>query len=149
MIVNNITVSAVQDLLAVYAGTSKIFAVLYISIGQVTSGSVANQRMRLRYLPATVSAGSAGSAGVFKPTRSGDPAATLTGRINDTTQASSSGTVIDLWSGQWNIINGFEWVPPIPSDPPIIGISGALILSLDSAPASLVTNASILVEELP
>ena len=146
---SNVTLSAVQDMLAVYAGSSKIFAVLSVNIGQVTGTSVANQRIRLRYLPVTVTAGSGGSAGTLKPFVSGDAAPTITGRINDTVQATTNGTAVDLWDDQWNIINGFLWVPPIPSRPPVIGISGAFIVSLDTAPATIVSNASVTVEELP
>jgi hypothetical protein len=145
----NITLSAPQDLLAVYAGSSKIFAVLSVNIGQVTGSSVANQRIRLRYLPSSVTGGLVGSPGTLKPFVSGDAAPTVTGRINDTTQATTSGTAVDLWDDQWNIINGFLWVPPIPSRPPVIGLSGAFIVSLDTAPASIVANGSITIEELP
>lgn len=145
----NITLSAAQDLLCVYAGSSKIFALLSVNIGQITATSVANQRIRIRYLPTTVTTGSGGSAGTLKPFVSGDGAATVTGRINDTTQATTSGTAVDLWNDQWSVINGFLWVPPIPSRPPICGISGAITVSLDTSPSSLVTNGSIVIEELP
>jgi hypothetical protein len=145
---SNITLSAAQDLLCVYAGTSKIFALLSVNIGQVTATSVGNQRVRIRYLASTVTAGSGGSAGTLKPFVAGDVAATITGRINDTAQATSS-TIIDLWDDQWNVINGFLWVPPIPSRPPICGLSGAITISLDTAPASIVSNATITVEECP
>jgi hypothetical protein len=144
----NVTMSAVQDALCVYAGASKIFAVLSVNLGQVTATSVGNLRVRIRYLPTTVTAGSGGSAGTLKPFVSGDVAATITGRINDTTQA-ISGTAVDLWSDQWNVINGFLWVPPIPSRPPVCGLSGAIVVSIDSAPASLVVSGSVVVEELP
>lgn len=145
----DVTLSAVQDALAVYAGSSKVFAVLSVNLGQITGTSVANQRVRLRYLPATVTSGSGGSAGTLKPFVSGDAAATITGRINDTTQATTGGTAVDLWDDQWNIINGFLWVPPSPSRPPVIGLSGAFIVSLDSAPSSIVASGSVVVEELP
>ena len=145
----NVTLSAVQDMLAVYAGASKIFAVLSVNLGQVTGTTVANQRVRLRYLPTTVTTGSGGSAGTLKPFVSGDAAVTVTGRINDTTQATTSGTAVDLWDDVWNTINGFIWVPPIPSRPPVIGLSGAFIVSLDTAPASLASNGSVTIEELP
>lgn len=144
----NVTLSAVQDLLGVYAGAAHIFAVLSVNLGQVTGTTVANQRIRLRYLPTTVTTGSGGSAGTIKPFVATDPAAAISGRINDTTQAVSSGTAIDLWDDVWNTINGFVWVPPIPSRPPVIGLSGALIVSLDTAPSSLVSNGSVTVEEI-
>ncbi len=79
----------------------------------------------------------------------GDAAATATGRVNDTTQASSSGTAVDLFATAWNTINGLLWVPPNPQRPPVIGLSGAFIVSLDTAPSSLVSSGSILFEELP
>ena len=145
----NVTMSAVQDALAVYAGATKIFAVLSVNLGQVTATSVGNLRVRIRYLPTAVTAGSGGSAGTLKPFVSGDAAVTITGRINDTTQAISSGTAVDLWDDQWNVINGFLWVPPIPSRPPVCGLSGAIVVSIDTAPASLVVNGTIICEELP
>lgn len=144
-----VTLSAAQDLMSVTAGSSKIFSVLSVNIGQVTGTTVANARIRLRYLPVTVTAGSGGSAGTMVKWVSGDVAATITGRINDTVQATSSGTAVDLWDDVWNTVNGFLWVPPVQSRPPVIGISGAFVVSLDTALSSLVANASVTVEELP
>jgi hypothetical protein len=145
----NVTISAVQDMISITVGTSKIVAILSVNIGQVTATSVANQRIRLRYLPVTVTAGSGGSAVTPRPFVSGDAAVTVTARQNDTVQATTSGTAVDLWDDQWNVVNGFLWVPPVPSRPPVIGISGAFIVSLDTAPSSLVTNCSVTLEELP
>lgn len=148
--VNGVSVSAVQDLLAVYAGATKILAPVSVNIGQITGTTVANLRVRLRYLPATVTSGSGGSAATPRPYVPGDVAATATGRINDTTQATTSGTAVDLWTDQWNTVNGFLWVPPIIGRPPVIGLSGAFIVSLDTAPGSAITvNASVTFEELP
>src|ERR1044072_7052875 len=128
----NVTLSAVQDMIAIYAGASKIFAVLQVNIGQVTGTSVANQRIRLRYLPTTVTTGSGGSAVTPRPYVSGDAAATITARQNDTVQATTSGTAVDIQSDAWNIVNGYIFVPPVLSRPPINGISGAFIASLDT-----------------
>lgn len=149
MAFNGVTLSAVQDALSLYAGASKIFAVLSVNLGQVTGTTVANMRVRLRYLPTAVTSGSGGSAGVIRPYLPGDVAATVTGRTNDTTQATSSGTAVDLWDDTWNTVNGFLWVPPVPSRPPVIGLSGAFILSLDTAPSAMVSNGSVTFEELP
>lgn len=145
-----VALAAVQDLLAVYAGATKVLAIQSINLGQITGTTVANLRVRLRYLPTTVTAGSAGSAGVIKPYVPGDVAPTATGRINDTTQATSSGTAVDLWDDVWNTVNGFLWVPPVPNRPPLIGLSGAFILSLDTAPGSALTaSGSVVFEEFP
>jgi hypothetical protein len=150
MAFSGVSLSAVQDALALYAGANKIFAVQAVNLGQVTGTTVANLRVRLRYLPGTVTSGSGGSAGTIKPYLPGDVAATVTGRTNDTTQATTSGTAVDIWDDAWNTINGFLWVPPVPSRPPVIGLSGAFILSLDTAPSSsMVANGSVTFEELP
>ena len=102
----------------------------------------------MRYLPATVTAGSGGSAGTVNKTNPADAAASATARINDTTQAISSGTIVDLWADDWNIINGFLWVPPVPSRPFVIPPAGQFVLSLDSAPASIVASGTVWFEEI-
>lgn len=146
----NVSVINPEDLIAVYAGSAKIFALVSVNIGQITGTTVANYRVRLRYLPTTVTAGSGGSAGTVARTVPGDAAATITSRLNDTTQATSSGTAVDIWDDVWNTVNGFLWTPPIPSRPPIIGLSGAFILSLDQAPSPALTiSGTVMVEELP
>lgn len=146
----NVTLSLAQDLFMIKAGASNIFAVTSVNLGQVTGTAVANCRIRIRYFPTTVTTGSGGSAGTANKWVSGDAASSAaTLRTNDTTQATSSGTIVDLWDDQWNIINGFLWVPPIPSRPFVIPVNAAVVVSLDTAPASIVTNGSITWEELP
>jgi hypothetical protein len=147
---SNVTVSAVQDLFLLLAGASKIVAIQSVSLGQVTNTAVQNLRVRGRYLPTTVTNGSGGSAGTIGRTNPSDAAATATARTNDTTQASTSGTAVDIFDDVWNTVNGFLWLPPIIGRPPIIGLSGAFVLSLDTAPsAGMVSNGTIVFEELP
>lgn len=142
--------SGPQDLLAVYTGSSKIIAPRSVNLSPaIGSTTISNLRIRLRYLPTTVTSGSGGGAGTIARWVAGDAAATATGRINDTTQATTSGTAVDLWDDAWNTINGFLWAPASPNQPPIIGISGAFIVSLDSTPAALVVSGSVTFEELP
>jgi hypothetical protein len=144
-----VTIAAAQDVLAIYPGAGKIVGIQAVTLAQVTGTTVANFRLRLRYLPASVTAGSGGSTPTPRPWVSGDAAANATAHANDTTQATSGSTIEDLWDDVWNSINGFIWVPPIGSRPPVIGLSGAFVLSLDQAPASLVCNGSVVFEELP
>lgn len=145
-----VSISAVQDLIAIYAGTSKIVAIQSIEFSQVTQTTIGSLRWRLRYLPATVTAGSGGSVGVISPLNPGDAAATCTARTNDTTQASTSGTAINLWSDQWNLINGALWVPPNVNRPPVSALSGALVVSLDLAPGTVINaSGTVTLEELP
>lgn len=144
----NVTLSAVQDLIMVKAGASNPIALLSVELGQITGTSVANQRLRIRMLPATVTNGSGGSAATISKWTASDAATAATGRINDTSQATSGGTIVDIWSDQWNIVNGFLWVPPIPSRPPVAAVSAAFSISLDSAPSSIAASGTLTFEEL-
>lgn len=145
----NVTLAAVQDLFMVKSGTSNPIAVTSINLGQITGTSVANCRIRLQLLPATVTAGSGGSAGTINKWQSqGDAASSATARINDTVQATSSGTIIDIWDDAWNIVNGWFWSPPIPSSSPMAIGGAAFRLSLDTAPSSIVSNGTFTFEEL-
>lgn len=145
---SGVTLSAVQDLIMVKAGASNPIALQSVTIGQVTGTSVANQRIRIQMLPATVTNGSGGSAATISKWIASDAAASATGRTNDTVQATTGGTAIDIWDDQWNIVNGFLWMPPTPSRPPIAAVSAAFRVSLDTAPSSIVTNMSLTFEEL-
>lgn len=143
----NVSVSAVQDILAAYSGASGAFEVHEFVLGQITATTVGNLRLRGRRLPATVTAGSGGTAPTPSKSRSGDAAATITARANDTTQATSSGTALDIRSDVYNPINGYQFLPA-PEDRPACNPSEAFVWSLDTAPSSAETmNASLTVAE--
>ena len=144
----NVAVSAVQDLMALYAGSSAAFEVHEFVLGQVTATTVGNLRFSLKRLPTTVTAGSGGNAGTINKSRSGDASATVTGRINDTTQATTNGTAVVLRADIYNPINGYQFLPA-PEDRPACNPSEAVIVSLDQAPGSSETmSASITFGEL-
>jgi hypothetical protein len=144
----NVSVSAVQDLLAIYAGSSGAAEIHEYVIGQVTATTVGNLRHSLKRLPATVTAGSGGSSGTLNKSRSGDAAATVTGRTNDTSQATTGGTAVLLREDVYNPINGYQFLPA-PEDRPACSPAEALIVSLDTAPGSAESmNGSITVAEL-
>lgn len=144
----NVTISAVQDALCVIAGATRQFGVHQANIGQITGTSVFNARCRLKYLPVTVTNGSGGSTPTPQKTNPNDAAATITAHANDTTQATSSGTAVDVYGDVINTVNGWVWYPPVPGRPPVAGLSGAMVLSIDTAFSSLVCNGSMTVEEL-
>lgn len=143
---NAVTISAVQDLFSVAATTSMAFEVHWIQLGQVTQNTVGQARLRLRYLPATFTVGSGGAAATPKPINPDDAAATVTGRTNDTTQATTSGTAVDI-PDVWNLLNGYLWMPPV-DDRPVIKPSAAFVLSLDSVLSSLVCSGAMAFGEL-
>lgn len=147
---NNVSVSAVQDLVSVTAGATKILGIVSVDIGQVTATTVGNLEVTLKYLPSTVTAGSGGASATVSPLNPSDAAATATARKNDTSQATTSGTAITLWSGVWNVINNLTWQPTSAIRLPIIGLSGAFVVSLNTAPGSAMTvNCSVVFEEFP
>lgn len=143
----NVTISAVQDALACFAGSTMKFGIHQVNLGQITGTTVANARVRIMTLPATVTAGSGGSTPTPQKTGA-DAAATVTAHANDTTQSSTSGTAIEHYNDVWNTISGFVWYPPIPGRPPVVTISAALVVSLDTALSSLVCNGTMTVEEI-
>lgn len=144
----NVTIAAVQDAICVLAGASRQFGIHQGNVGQITGTTVFNARCRMRYLPTTVTSGSGGSTPTPQKTNPNDAAATITAHANDTTQASTSGTAVDLYGDVINTVNGWVWYPPVPGRPPICGLSGAVVLSIDTAFSSLVCNGSVTVEEL-
>lgn len=138
-----VAVTAVQDLIAVYAGASMPFEVHAIQLGQITATVVGNLNLSLKRLPATVTAGSGGGAGTLVAASPSDAAATVTARINDTTQATTSGTVAKVLVDVYNVINGYQWIFP-PDDRPECGLNQAIVLSLDTAPGSSETMSGTL-----
>jgi hypothetical protein len=129
---NNVGISAVQDLLALYCGASMACELGGIVIGQVSGTSVQNLKISVKRLPATVTAGSGGSAVTPQKISRGDVAATATARANDTTPATTSGTAALLHEDVFNTVNGYQFFWP-PDLRPDIGLSEAAVFSLDSA----------------
>jgi hypothetical protein len=145
---NNVAVAAVQDLLAAYAGGSMIFELAGLVIGQITGTTVQNLRFTVKRLPATVTTGSGGASATPKRMMRGDTAATITGRTNDTTQASTSGTADVLHSDVFNTVNGYQWYWN-PQDCPTIGLNEAAVVSLDAPPGAAMTmSGTLYVREL-
>lgn len=142
-----VSVAAVQDLFSLAATAGKAFELHYIKLGQVTQTTIGGLKLRLRRMPATVTVGSGGTVATPGPIITTDVAATVTARTNDTVQATSTGTVVDM-PDTWDLPFGYLWMPP-EADRPIIGNSGAFVLSLDSAPSSaIVCNGHMAFAEL-
>ncbi len=145
---NNVAVSAVQDLLALYPGANMAIKIHEVVLGQITATVIGNLRVTLKRLPATVSSGSGGAAGTIQAINPDDSAATTTGRTNDTVQATTGGTAQIMRGDIYNVLNGYVFLPPI-EDRPIIKPSQAFIVSLDGAPSAAETmSGTIVFEEL-
>lgn len=129
-----VSVAAAQDLLSAYCGASMAIELVYVTLGQITQNNVEILPISVELVPATVTAGSGGNAFTPVPDAPTDVAATFTARINDTSQATSGGTILHPHADAYNEVNGYQWIWPIGAR--IQAKPGeAIILSLDGAPA--------------
>lgn len=149
VVCENVSVTAVQDVLAAYASSTKKLQLLAIELaanGQVTVG---NYPIRLRYLPSAVTAGAGGSVATPHNVNPDGAAAGFTARANDVTHAVTAGTAVDFVAAQFNPINGYYWTPPVPvGDEPKADISSAFVLSLDAVSGTLGISATMWLREI-
>lgn len=144
---SNVSVAAVQDLISIQATAGMAFSLHSLVLGQTTATTVGNLRVTVKRFSGAYSIGSGGSSSTPVKMNFGDPAATVTGRVNDTTPT-SGGTAATLVADVYNPINGYQFLPP-PEDRPVFAISQALIFSLDTAPSGgETTNGTAVIEEL-
>lgn len=144
---NNVSVSAVQDLISIQSTSGMAFALHELWIGQYTASSVGNLRFTVKRFTAAYVIGSGGSSATPVKINNGDAAATVTGRTNDTTQT-TSGTSTIIRPDVFNVINGYLWLPA-PADQPVFGISSAMVISLDGPPGSAESmSGGVVIEEL-
>lgn len=149
---NDVTVSAIQDLLTIKAGATQPIIVHSVQFSQKTLTSWEGKNIRFRYTPNTVTLGTGGTTPTPRGTDAGGMAAASSATIhaNDvTTFATSSGTITDLWSEEWAFLNGFLWVPADPRGRILIKPTDALAIHLDTAPSSaMVASGSVQYEEI-
>ena len=144
---NNVTVSAVQDLLSVQSTSGMALKILEIVLGQITITSVEALRLTFKRFSGAYTIGSGGSAPTPQKHNFGDAAAVGTVRANDTTQT-TGGTSVTIRSDIFNEVNGFQYLA-IPDKEIILAPSQAFILSMDNAPAAARTmSGAITFEEL-
>ena len=145
-----VAVSAAQDLLQIKGATGKILRIRSISVGatDTTEPTAQQLELRCRFLPATVTDGSGGTTPTPRPYDAGDSAASFTAKANNTTPATSSGTVAILEEWGVHIANGLIWVFP-DAETPIVGPSESFtfeLLSTVTGTVHLSTKATV--EEL-
>lgn len=147
-IFEGVSVSAAQDLFSIRPGNNKPCRIHEIHITQDTGETSEQLPVRLRRLPATVTAGSGGSAVTPQPVPSTDTATGATVRANDTTIATSSGTAVTIRRMGDNVLNGWHWVFT-PEVRPEVLPGEALVVHLPTAPgAALTMSGEMVFEEL-
>jgi hypothetical protein len=143
----NVTASAAQDLFSVLATANMAFKLCEFQLSADAATAVAELRLSIKRLPATVTVGSGGSAVTPQPMHSTTSAATITARANDTTRATTSGTPVTLFSASINVLNGWQFLPP-PEYRPAFAPSQALVIGMEVAPSSVVFDAYAVLEEV-
>lgn len=154
----NVAIAAAQDLFYILPAADKICVIeaFYLSNvgGTADAGDAQEEILRLviNRLPATVTVGSAGSAsatGTLNPMLVNDTAASFTGRTNDTTPATTSGTARTLHADGWNVRIPYVWLPP-PEHRILVANAQAVVFKLLSTPADSVTcSGTALIREMP
>lgn len=134
VIFENVTVSAAQDLFSLKGSTGKTIRCKRVVLGatNTTLQTAQSLRLRVKYLPATVTAGSGGTAPTPQLLDPGDAAAAFTARVNDTTQATTSGTAATLVAT--GVHNFAGWDFPMP-DAPYAGLNEQITIDLPSTVA--------------
>jgi len=144
----DVSVAASQDLINITATANMAFKIHRVELGQRSLTAWESKPVKLIRLPATVTAGSGGSAVTPAKMNNGDVAATVTSRSNDTTPASTGGTAATLMARDWEFLNGFL-VVFTPDERPVIAPSQAVQLSLPTAPSgATLVSGTVLIEEL-
>lgn len=149
-----VSISATQDFFYIKPAADKPVALeaCYVSNvgGTADAGDSQEELLRVEIIrvPATVTVGSGGSSFTPNPVEPNDAAAGFTARINDTTPATTSGTLAFMHSDGWNVRVPWTWLPP-PEHRHVIANAAALVVRLNTAPADAVTcDGTLLVREL-
>lgn len=149
------SLAAQQDLFYIKPAADKICIIeaVYLSnVGIAADAGDAQEELwdvRMAYVPATVTVGSGGGAYTPTPMLVNDTAAGFTARINDTTKATSSGTIVWRHSDGWNVRVPYVYLPP-PEHRTVVANAAAITFQLDSTPTDAVlVSGTMLVREMP
>lgn len=144
--------TAVQDIFSLLAGTTKGIQLHHIHLEAASITTAAQIRLRLKRGTATVTQGSGGTAPTPGAVDAGDSlAATAVLRVNDTTQATTSGNFTGLIIYfQWNVLLPFDYMPgPEDEDREKGLVSQALILDLPAVITATTMSGFIKWAEMP
>lgn len=129
------------DVFSVQPADDKPVRVWGFSLGQISEvGDAAEEGLRftLSYLPATFTVGSGGAA-VTAKTPQGDRSAAVWGatvRTNDTTVATTTGTLIVDHECGWNERGSpYDWFYPDERFVPVLGQTAGEVLRMETTPA--------------
>ena len=153
-----VNVAAQQDLFYIKPAADKVCmleAVYIANVGIAADAGDAQEEildLEIIRVPATVTVGSGGAAsatGTLNSLAGNDTAAGFTARSNDTTKATTSGTLRILHSDGWNVRIPYVWMPA-PEHRIMCANAEAVVVRLNSTPTDGVsTSGTVLVREIP
>ena len=144
-----VSVSAAQDLFELLAGAAVVVAVHEVHITNDSDEVSQQLPFAVKRIPATVTSGSGGAA--VTPRKLGgvqDPAATSTVERNNTSRASSTGTIEVIRRAGENVLNGYHLIFP-PEQRVIVPPGGTIVVGLEAAPSGAIPlSGEIIFEEI-
>jgi hypothetical protein len=133
-----VAVSAAQDLFTLQAASGVPIEIHAAALSQKTLAAWEAKEVQFKYVPATVTL-TGGTSVTPTAMLPGDAAASATAKINNTTLATSSGTIRNILTDDFNFLNGFYWSPAGDDDRIIIKGGDAFCLRLGTAPSASMT----------
>ena len=130
-----VSVAAVQDFFELVAPSTGGVFIHEINITNDTSETSEQLPVRILRVPATATSGSGGTAPAKTPLFPGDPSASATVEANNTTVATTTGTLAVLRRQADNVLNGWRWLFT-PETRLFVPTSGMIVVRLVTAPAA-------------
>lgn len=154
IVMNEIAVSAVQDLIQIHISSADYFTLIHsISISQSSdAGDTASEMLNITIERVFFNGGSGGSAVTPNPLELGDSAYASSVSRNNTTQATSDGII--LFSIDLDIMKGY-YKQFLPNDKIVMstdnnsGLDWYFVIVLNTAPIDPLTmNCTVIIEEI-
>ena len=133
-----VVVSAAQDFFTLLCSSTIPIEIHSVVLSQKTLTSWEAKDITFKRVPATVTV-TAGTSVTPRPMLQNDTASAVTATINNTTLATSSGTIVTEYADDFNFLNGFYWSPAGADDRIIIAPSQAFCVRLGNAPSGSMT----------
>lgn len=152
---HNVAITAQQDLFYIKPAADKICIIeaIYLSnIGGAADAGDAQEELydvEIIYVPATVTPSSGGASATPQPLMINDSTAGFTARTNDTSKATTSGSLANRHSDGWNVRIPYQYTP-LPEHRIIVANAAAIVFRLNTTPAdSILVSGTMYVREMP
>lgn len=135
---SGISVSAAQDFFELTAPATGVILLHEVHITQDAGETSEQLPVTIKRVPATVTSGSGGASVTPAKKAPGDASSGATVERNNTTRATSTGTIETIHRLGDNVLNGWHWVFA-PEARVVVPPSGVLVVGLETAPGAALT----------